>query len=144
MPRNGKPRLLDLRQAAERVERPEPVAGQADEGSVGAGLLGGIQGPIDLMVALFESSLAQPPGSGLAWERLRDDTVMLRQHLEYLRDKGNQLPGDPTLVAAAMGGMLSMLAYAILPTDASGFTDEVVVDTVTDLLLGGLRGQATR
>ena len=99
-----------------------------------------MRGNLPVMVALFESSLAQPPGSGLAWARLRDDTVMLRQHLEYLRDKGNQLPGDPALVAAAMGGMLSMLAYAVLPTDASGFTDEVVVDTVTDLLLGGISG----
>ena len=65
---------------------------------------------------------------------------MLRDHLEYLRNRGHKLPGDPTLVAAAMGGMLSMLAYAILPTDASGFADDEVIDTVTDLLLGGING----
>ena len=99
-----------------------------------------MRGNLPVMVALFESSMAQPPGSGLAWQRLTEDTIMLRQHLEYLRDKGNQLPGDPALVAAAMGGMLSMLAYAVLPSDAPGFTDEVVVDTVTDLLLGGISG----
>jgi len=33
------------------------------------------------------------------------------------------------------------LAYAILPTDASGHTDDEVVDTVTDLLLYGLAGR---
>ena len=67
---------------------------------------------------------------------------MLRDHLEYLRQRGCPLPGDPTLVAAAMGGMLSMLAYAILPSDASGLSDDDVVDTITDLLLDGLRGPA--
>ena len=97
---------------------------------------------LPVMVALFESSVSQSPGSGQAWQRLSEDTAMLRQHLEYLRDKGNQLPGDPALVAAAMGGMLSMLAYAMLPSDAAGFADEEVIDTVTDLLLAGLRGPA--
>jgi len=99
-----------------------------------------MRGNLPVMVALFESALAQPPGSGLAWQRLVEDTDMLRSHLEYLRQQGRPLPGDPTLVAAAMGGMLSMLAYAVLPTDASGFSDDDVIDTVTGLLLNGLSG----
>ena len=70
-----------------------------------------------VMSALFESAMAAGPASGALWERLTEDTVMLREHLEYLRGRGHQLPGDPTLIAAAMGGMLSMLAYALLPLE---------------------------
>jgi AcrR family transcriptional regulator len=70
-----------------------------------------------VMSALFESAMAAGPASGALWERLTEDTVMLREHLEYLRARGHHLPGDPTLIAAAMGGMLSMLAYALLPLE---------------------------
>jgi AcrR family transcriptional regulator len=70
-----------------------------------------------VMSALFESAMAAGPASGALWERLTEDTVMFREHLEYLRATGHQLPGDPTLIAAAMGGMLSMLAYALLPLE---------------------------
>ena len=70
-----------------------------------------------VMSALFESAMAAGPASGALWERLTEDTVMFREHLEYLRARGHQLPGDPTLIAVAMGGMLSMLAYALLPLD---------------------------
>jgi AcrR family transcriptional regulator len=70
-----------------------------------------------VMSALFESAMAAGPASGALWERLTEDTVMFREHLEYLRGRGHQLPGDPTLISAAMGGMLSMLAYALLPLE---------------------------
>jgi AcrR family transcriptional regulator len=70
-----------------------------------------------VMSALFESAMAAGPGSGALWERLTEDTVMFREHLEYLQGRGHPLPGDPTLIAAAMGGMLSMLAYALLPLE---------------------------
>ncbi len=70
-----------------------------------------------VMSALFESAMAAGPASGALWERLTEDTVMFREHLDYLRGRGHPLPGDPTLIAAAMGGMLSMLAYALLPLE---------------------------
>jgi hypothetical protein len=69
-------------------------------------------------------------------------------HLDYLRDRGHALPGDSTLVAAAMGGMLAMLGYAMPPSGGSagsagsGYSDDEVLDTVTTLLLVGLRGPA--
>jgi AcrR family transcriptional regulator len=96
---------------------------------------------LPVMAALYESSIAEGLGSGRAWARLTEDTGMLRVHLEYLRDRGHALPGDPTLVAAAMGGMLAMLGYAVLPSGASGYSDDEILDTVTALLLTGLRGQ---
>jgi AcrR family transcriptional regulator len=96
---------------------------------------------LPVMMALFESSMAQSPSSGLAWQRLTQDTAMLRDHLEHSRAQGHRLPGDPALVAAAMGGMLSMLAYSLLPVDDAGYSDDTVIDTLTDLLLGGIAGK---
>ena len=97
---------------------------------------------LGVMVAVHESALADGPGSGRAWQQLAADTGVLREHLEYLRDRGDELPGDPALVAAAMGAMLGALAYAILPSGSSGFTDDEVIDTITRLLRGGLAGPA--
>ena len=101
---------------------------------------------LPVMVALFESAMVQP-GAGHAWERLTTDTSMLREHLERMRLAGRGLPGSPELVGAAMGGMLSMLAYALLPsratdssTSGTGYSDEEIVDTLTALLLNGLSG----
>jgi AcrR family transcriptional regulator len=119
-----------------------------------------------VMTALLESAMAAGPTSGALWARLAEDTRMFREHLEYLRDSGHQLPGDPALVAAAMGGMLSMLAFALLPADPDaapadpshpdpghpdpshpdpshpdpGYADPDVIDALTRLLLHGLAG----
>jgi AcrR family transcriptional regulator len=95
---------------------------------------------LPVMIALFESSMTEPDQPDLAWRRLVEDTDVLRDHLEYLREQGHPLPGDPTLVAAAIGGMLSSLAYAILRTDTTSLTDEHVLDTLTALVLNGLQG----
>lgn len=96
-----------------------------------------------VMTALFESAMTAGPSSGALWDRLATDTEMFREHLEYLRSQGHPLPGDPTLVAAAMGGMLSMLAFALIPASPGagggpGYPDDEVVSTLTDLLLHGL------
>lgn len=100
-----------------------------------------------VMIALFESALAAGPASGELWKRLAADTIMLREHLEYLQERGHALPGDPTLIAAAMGGMLSMLAYALLPAvpdtppaGAPGYPEAQILDALTSLLLYGLAG----
>jgi AcrR family transcriptional regulator len=98
--------------------------------------------------ALFESALAEGPASGALWDRLAADTRVFREHLEYLRQQGHDLPGDPALVAAAMGGMLSMLAYALAPVTQAGqpdrsappYPDREVIDSLTKLLLYGLAG----
>lgn len=90
-----------------------------------------------VQVALFQSMIADDPGSGRAWRDLVGQTAVLREHLERLRERGHQLPGDPQLVAAAMGAMLALLGYAL---PEGGEHDAAVVDTLTDLLLSGLVG----
>jgi AcrR family transcriptional regulator len=138
--------LADMQEKASRgmTSEPHPVQHDLTDGDqLRAHLDVGWQvmkANLPVMVALFESAIAQRPTSGAMWQRLVDDTDMLRNHLEYLRDQGHRLPGEPTLVAAAMGGMLSMLAYALLTSDASGLTDAEVIDTLTALLLNGLAG----
>ncbi len=97
---------------------------------------------------MFESALAEGPASGALWDRLAADTRVFREHLEYLREQGHDLPGDPALIAAAMGGMLSMLAYALVPAAQVGqpgrsappYPDREVIDSLATLLLYGLAG----
>ena len=95
---------------------------------------------LPVVLAVHEATVAAGPASGQPWQELVTDTQVLRQHLESLRDRGHPLPGDPELIAAAMGGMLSTLALALLPAGAGRYSDDQVIDTVTGLLLGGLRG----
>jgi AcrR family transcriptional regulator len=98
---------------------------------------------LPVMIALFESSVSSGPARGQAWARLTEQTVVLREHLEWLVQQGHRGPGDPTLTGAAIGGMLSMLAYALLSADVATYTDDQVVDTLTRLLAYGIVGPAT-
>lgn len=88
--------------------------------------------------ALFQAMVAEEPGSGRAWASLVGQTDFLRQHLEYGAEQGRVLPGDPELVAAAMGAMLAMLGYAVNSAHGREFDDDTVIDTLTDLLHRGL------
>lgn len=94
-------------------------------------------------LALFQAMVADDPGTGRAWRDLREQTGTIREHLEYLVERGHQLPGDPGFIAAAIGAMLVTLNYAVL-TPPDGEDDQHVIDTLTDLLLHGLTGPASR
>jgi AcrR family transcriptional regulator len=95
---------------------------------------------LPVVLAVHEATVAAGPASGQPWQALTTDTTVLRDHLERLRDRGHPLPGDPELVAAAMGGLLATLALALLPSGSDHYSDDQVIDTVTGLLLTGLRG----
>jgi AcrR family transcriptional regulator len=90
--------------------------------------------------ALFQAMIADEPGSGRAWNDLVGETGVLKRHLEYSAEQGTALPGDPELVAAAIGAMLSMLGYAVNSARGREFDDDAVIDTLTDLLHTGLAG----
>jgi AcrR family transcriptional regulator len=91
-----------------------------------------------IQVAMFQSMIADDPASGRVWRELTGQTGMLREHLEWLRERGHALPGEPELIAAAMGALLAMVSYALPPGGA--YADDQVVDAFTELLLNGLTG----
>lgn len=95
---------------------------------------------LPVVVAQMQAMIAEDPGRGRGWASLTGQTEDLRAHLEYLRDRGHGLPGDPELVAAAMGALVGMLGYAVMTTSEATYGDDEVVDTVTALLLNGLAG----
>jgi AcrR family transcriptional regulator len=97
---------------------------------------------LPVVVAQTQSVYTEDLGTQRAWLTLADGTSTLRDHLEFLAERGHRLPGSPVLVAAAMGAMQSTLAYALL-TAGTHYSDDEVVDTLTDLLLHGLSGPST-
>ena len=97
---------------------------------------------LPVAVALFQSNVVGDLGEGRAWRSLVEETGTLREHLEAARDAGRYVPGDPELVGAAIGAMLSMLGFAALTAGSKGprATDAEIVETLTSLLLNGLAG----
>ena len=95
---------------------------------------------LPVVAALYEEAVAAGPSSGRAWRQLTQGTDAFRDHLADLAERGHELPGAPELVGAAIGALLSALAYALLPLPDRPYGDDEVLDTLTGLLLHGIAG----
>jgi AcrR family transcriptional regulator len=96
---------------------------------------------LPVVIALHEEAATAGPASGRAWQQLTEGTDSFRDHLAALVERGHGLPGPPELVGAAMGALLSSLAYALLPLADRPYSDDEVLDTLTDLVLKGIAGR---
>ncbi|MGK3208693.1 TetR/AcrR family transcriptional regulator [Amycolatopsis sp. MEPSY49] len=88
-------------------------------------------------IGVLQQATAAAPASGRLRDELTAWTARLRKHLEDRRDRGERLPGDPELLATAVGVMLAGLNHALPPDDPD---DSRLADTVTNLVLHGLTG----
>lgn len=97
---------------------------------------------LPVMVAQMQSVIAGDPADGRVWQSLSDETGTLRDHLDYLRELGKPLPGEPFLLAAMIGAVISTLGFAILTAGVHrpAVEDDEIVDTITDFVLHGLAG----
>lgn len=97
---------------------------------------------LPVVVAQMQAMIGERPASGAAWSSLVSETRIFRDHLRYLRDRGRSLPGDPDMLAPMLGAMISLFGYAFLTAGEQrpAVNDDVIVDTLTDLLLHGLDG----
>jgi AcrR family transcriptional regulator len=98
-----------------------------------------------VFVALLQASMVDEGFAARLRELLAPEAQVLRDHLEYVRDRGFTLPGDPVYVAAAMSAMWLQFAYNCQVTGGVEFGgppgDDEAVDMLTDFSLRGIVGE---
>jgi len=97
-----------------------------------------------VFVAVTQAALVDERFAARLPELMSPDQAAMRQHLEYLAEKGVRLPGEPAAVAVALTGMWFQFAYQQLVSDFMGrigrLSDDAAIDLLTDFSLRGLTG----
>lgn len=98
-----------------------------------------------VFVALMQASMVDDMFADRLRELLAPEMRVLREHLEFVRDRGFELPGEPEVVASAMSGMWQQFAYTWQVSGGAGIGrelgDDEAVDMLTDLTLRGIVGR---
>lgn len=97
-----------------------------------------------VFVAIQQAAMVDARFAARLAAMLAEQQQPLREHLEYLRDRGYRLPGEPDAVALAMSGMWTQFAQARTEYLGRPIDDDETVETLTDLTLGGIAGGPPR
>lgn len=95
-----------------------------------------------VFVAIMQAAMVDERFAGRLREMLIGQQEPLRDHLEYLRDRGIQLPGEPDVLAGAMSGMWFQFGYGMLNVVDRPVSDDEAIDLLTSFTLRGLVGHA--
>jgi hypothetical protein len=101
-----------------------------------------------VMVALNQAAMVDARFARRLREILAPDIAHLAEHLRYITAAGGELPGDPLVVASAIGALMWQSAYAWLGGGAENFgrslSDDEAIDTLAALIHRGVAGAAGR
>ncbi|MFI6002053.1 hypothetical protein ACIA98_16850 [Streptomyces sp. NPDC051366] len=98
---------------------------------------------LPVMIALFESTTTERPRSGRAWQRWPRTRTCSATTWSTCGSRVARFPATRPH-RRGHGRHAVQLAYAVLTSEASGVSDDEVVDALTALLLDGLRGPGGR
>jgi hypothetical protein len=97
-----------------------------------------------VMVALHQAAMVDERFARRLRELLAPDIAHLAEHLRHIPAAGGRLPGDPLVVASAIGGLMWQFAYTWLAGGGEdigrSLSDEEAVDTLAALIHRGVAG----
>ena len=97
-----------------------------------------------VVTALYQASLVDEHFAQRLQQLLEPNLLDLVDHLEHIRARGGQLPGEPLVVASAMVGLLSEFARTWLLGHGESLGRELsaeeAVDTLTGFIVNGISG----
>jgi AcrR family transcriptional regulator len=99
-----------------------------------------------VMVALHQAAMVDERFARRLRELLAPDIAHLAEHLRHITAAGGELPGDPLVVASAIGALMWQFAYTWLVAGGEeigrSLSDEEAVDTLAALIHRGVAGVA--
>jgi AcrR family transcriptional regulator len=95
-----------------------------------------------VMVALQQASMVDERFARRMHDLVAADIDHLATHLAHIPAAGGTLPGDPRIVASAIGALLWQFTYTWLVTDDTSqpISDDEAIDTLTRLIQRGIGG----